>query len=238
MSESFICRRGGSGTPFAVIGVTYPEGSTCTCSDGTKTLTAKGTSGRSIFNIPYAATWTVTATNGEKNRSKPVSITAKGQVETVTVSYELLLYKDGNEYVTITTTTYGSTSILEKQESSIYMKATSGDNLTATNNYYSLCQTIKVDLAQYESVNINLDSLTCSTGTFGNSPYFLIGATSTPEAIPTSNFAAKTTVQAGTALSLDVSALNSEYYIVFGCYGVYGSVKAVMEAHVNEVKLG
>ena len=32
MGEAFITRRGG-GTPYAVIGVTYPSGSVCTCSN-------------------------------------------------------------------------------------------------------------------------------------------------------------------------------------------------------------
>lgn len=96
MSESFICRRGGVGTPFAVIGVTYPEGSTCTCTDGTKTLTAKGTSGRAIFNIPYAGTWTVTCTNGDDTTSQAVSITAEGQNESVALSFDRFIYKDGD----------------------------------------------------------------------------------------------------------------------------------------------
>lgn len=95
MSESFICRRGGVGTPFAVIGVTYPEGSTCTCSDGTKTLTAKGTSGRAIFNIPYAGTWTVSCANGEDTASESVNITAKGQCESLVLLYQLYLFDNG-----------------------------------------------------------------------------------------------------------------------------------------------
>lgn len=102
MSESFICRRGGVGTPFAVIGVTYPEGSTCTCTDGAKTLRAKGTSGRAIFNIPYAATWTVSCTNGEDTASQAVSITAEGQSESVGLSYALILIGGGSTHEDVT----------------------------------------------------------------------------------------------------------------------------------------
>lgn len=102
MSESFICRRGGVGTPFAVIGGTYPEGSTCTCSDGTKTLTAKGTSGQAMFNIPSTGTWTVSCTDGTDSASEDVSITAKGQVETVDLAYGHFLYRYGNEFSTET----------------------------------------------------------------------------------------------------------------------------------------
>ena len=53
MGEAFITRRGGSSAKvYAVIGVTYPSGATCTCTNGSKTLTAKDTSGKAIFVIP------------------------------------------------------------------------------------------------------------------------------------------------------------------------------------------
>ena len=59
---------------FAAIGVTYPAGSTLTCTNGTKTLTAKNTSGQWVFAIPEAGTWTVTATQGPNTKSQSVSI--------------------------------------------------------------------------------------------------------------------------------------------------------------------
>lgn len=95
MGEAFITRRGG-GTPYAAIGVTYPSGSVCTCTNGTLTLTAKDTSGKAIFVIPSAGTWTVTAVSGSKSTSKTVSITAEGQVATVTLTYELYIFKSGS----------------------------------------------------------------------------------------------------------------------------------------------
>lgn len=82
-------------TPYAIISVTYPEGSVCTCSSGSVTLAAKDTSGKAMFIIPSAGTWTVKAVSGSDNVSKAVSITAEGQVETVTLAYELVLF-DGN----------------------------------------------------------------------------------------------------------------------------------------------
>ena len=86
MGEAFITRRGG-GTPYAVIGVTYPSGSVCTCTNGTLTLTAKGTGGKAIFVIPSAGTWTVKAVKGSDSASKAVSITAEGQAATVTLVF-------------------------------------------------------------------------------------------------------------------------------------------------------
>ena len=81
--------------PYAIIGVTYPEGSVCTCSNGSVTLTAKDTSGKALFIIPSAGTWTVKAVKGSQSKSKAVSITAEGQVETVALMFELVLFDNG-----------------------------------------------------------------------------------------------------------------------------------------------
>lgn len=89
-------KNNGGGKAFAAISVTYPAGSTCTCTDGTKTLTLKSTSGQGFFLIPYAATWTVTAVSGSKSTSKTVSITAEGQVETVELAFEFVLFDGSN----------------------------------------------------------------------------------------------------------------------------------------------
>lgn len=97
MGNCFITRRGGGASKaYAVIGVSYPEGSTCTCTDGAKTLKLKNTSGQGLFLIPYAATWTVTAVSGSKSTSKAVSITAEGQVKTVELTYGLYIFKNGS----------------------------------------------------------------------------------------------------------------------------------------------
>ena len=100
MGEAFITRRGG-GTPYAAIGVTYPSGSVCTCTNGTLTLTAKDTTGKAIFVIPSAGTWTVKAVSGSKSTSKTVSITAEGQVEIVTLMFETILF-DGGDNIGVT----------------------------------------------------------------------------------------------------------------------------------------
>ena len=93
MGEAFIVRRGG-GVPYAIIGVTYPEGSVCTCTDGTRTLTAKDTTGKAMFIIPSAGTWTVKAVKGSKSKSKAVSITAEGQVETVELAHDYVIFSN------------------------------------------------------------------------------------------------------------------------------------------------
>ena len=131
MGEAFITRRGG-GTPYAAIGVTYPSGSVCTCTNGTLTLTAKGTGGKAIFVIPSTGTWTVKAVSGSKSTSKTVSITTEGQVETVTLMFETILFDGGDKTgvtggwtYTITKDDYGGPSARE-------------DNLTVGTTLYWL----------------------------------------------------------------------------------------------------
>ena len=72
----------------ATIAVTYPSGSTCTCSNGTTTLTAPNTTGSYTFTVPSAGTWTVKSTNGMDTAQQAVSITANGQSTSVTLSYK------------------------------------------------------------------------------------------------------------------------------------------------------
>lgn len=86
------------GKTFAAISVTYPAGSTCTCTNSTKTLTLKNTSGQGFFLIPYAATWTVTATDGTNTKSESIEITTEGQTVSLKLIYELVLYENGALY--------------------------------------------------------------------------------------------------------------------------------------------
>ena len=97
MGTCFITRRGGgTSKAFAVIGVSYPAGSICTCTDGTKTLKLKNTSGQGLFIIPYAATWSVTATDGTNTKSESVEITSEGQSVSVTLLYAVYYYNNGD----------------------------------------------------------------------------------------------------------------------------------------------
>ena len=127
-----ITNSSGIGKIYAVIGVTYPSGSTCTCTNGSKTLTAKNTSGKAIFVIPSAGTWTVKAVSGSKSTSKAVSITAEGQVETVELMFETILFDGGDNTgvtggwtYTITRDDYGASPVR-------------GDNLTVGTTLYWL----------------------------------------------------------------------------------------------------
>lgn len=88
------------GKIFAAIGVTYPEGSVCTCTNGTKTMEAGNTNGQWVFAIPETeiGTWTVTSTDpADSSRTKSVSyeISAEGQWEYAILRYALDIIKNG-----------------------------------------------------------------------------------------------------------------------------------------------
>ena len=77
----------------ATINITYSAGSTCTCSDGTTTLSAPDTSGTWACIVPNAGTWTATSTSETETDSKAVTITTDGQSTSVELSYALFLFK-------------------------------------------------------------------------------------------------------------------------------------------------
>lgn len=87
---------GGGSKVVASIVVTYPAGSTLTCTLGSKVLTAKDTSGKWVFGLPSTGNWVVKAVKDSKQKSATVGITAQGQVKTVELMYELYIFKSGS----------------------------------------------------------------------------------------------------------------------------------------------
>ena len=93
---------GGGANLFAVISVTYPAGSVCTCTKGTKSYKAKNTSGLVLFAVPEVGDWTVSCTDSTHTASRTVTISAEGQNVNVELSYAILLFKDGNQNPDVT----------------------------------------------------------------------------------------------------------------------------------------
>lgn len=71
----------------ATIDITYPNGSACTCTNGTTTYTAPDTSGKWSCNVPCAGTWIITFTDGDLTKSEDIEISYDGQYIEKTVSY-------------------------------------------------------------------------------------------------------------------------------------------------------
>ena len=108
-----------SGTSFsATINITYPAGSTCTVTNYKKTWTAPNTSGSWTFKANEVGHYTVKAVSGNKGNEEEVLITAEGQVATVTLTFEMILFDGGDNTSvtggwasTITNSGYGSDDV-------------------------------------------------------------------------------------------------------------------------------
>ncbi len=207
----------GSGTPYAVIGATYPAGSTCTCTNGTRTVTLKDTSGTGLFKIPYAGTWTVTATNGTDTVSQAVTISVKGQVETVTLDYGLYIIKNGKiqsiGFSTQLRTSYSMT--LTQGSGSITLKSTN------TAKYSGLAADSKIDVSKYTTLYCKATATKASSVRFGL--YSSISSNQPSPVISTELGTAYTTVP-----TLDLSAMTGEYYVGIDVYANMSTATATV----------
>lgn len=75
----------------STIKVTYPAGSTCTCSKDGEVLTAPNTSGSYTFTVTSAGDWTISS----DGKSAVVTITASGQSKSVNLRV-FYLFKEGS----------------------------------------------------------------------------------------------------------------------------------------------
>lgn len=73
---------------YAVWRVTYPAGSTCTCTNGTDTLEAVEGTTEVFFYIPEAGAWTATCTDGTNTASATVTFNTSTRIKATTLSYE------------------------------------------------------------------------------------------------------------------------------------------------------
>ena len=233
MGEAFITRRGG-GIPYAVIGVTYPEGSICTCTNGTRTLTAKDTGGEAMFIIPSAGTWTVTAVDGDKTASKAVEITAEGQVEAIELSYYLVLFdhNDGGDNTAVTggwVFSGGSTGKIENN----YIILDTGSN---TKDYGVSAGTVNtIDPNKYSKLEVLFSSIST-------------GATATPSAIglSTSNTSKKwiastkfsqNLTETNYTAQVDISDVTEQsVYVLLSAY-IYANSGSRAKLEISRVRL-
>lgn len=81
-----LINHAGGGSSFAaLIQVTYNAGATCTCSNGSKTLTAPDTSGSATFKVKSKGTWVVAVTKGSASKTKSVEVVSDGALYSVEV---------------------------------------------------------------------------------------------------------------------------------------------------------
>lgn len=229
MGEAFITRRGG-GTPYAAIGVTYPSGSVCTCTNGTLTLTANDTTGKALFVIPSAGTWTVKAVSGSKSKSKTVSITAEGQVVTVTLSYwNGELYDAGNEYTaqtggwTCVTTGGNAAATKTNNQLNVSVNQTSSTAYARTAN--------KISLTGFTKIQATVSAQTHSSSWGGNERCKLLVSANADLSAPVASV--QPTTNKAQTLSLDIN-LTGTYYV--GIKAAAGTA-SIASMTVTKIKL-
>ena len=196
----------------ATIDITYPAGSTCTCSDGTTTLSAPDASGTWVCTVPNAGTWTVSSTDGDKSKGTDVVITTDGQTESVTLQYITYLFKDGETYNSLTG---GWEGYVNAEKKALLLAPAAGKTASAyTKN--------KVDLTNFSTVSVKTDS----------NPYIGLSII-IASAIPSGQVATASLSNAETELSLDISSITGEYFIWLSAYSEKGASRNVYEVSMQ-----
>ena len=149
----------------ATINVSYPEGSSCTATDGVTTLTAPDTGGTWACIVPNAGTWTVTATDGSESKSENAEITTDGQSVSVSIDYGFDLYKAGDERIAVTGgwvtgSTGKGTHSVQKLDSGMHMKCVQGNSDLSDD--VGVRTSSKVDLTGYSQLTIQYRIITRS----------------------------------------------------------------------------
>ena len=178
-----------------------------TCTNGSKTLTAKDTTGKALFIITAKGTWTVKAVKGSQSKSVAVKITTEGQVETVALSFALDVYNAG---------TFGTDSSGTKfsvgtrtDYNSIMQNQNSLDWWCDANTYNLLYISPSINPSGYSTLKMNITAANMNgAGQFG------LASGNTQD---TSDYVAKTSFNSfsgAKALSVDISkVMSAKYYI-------------------------
>lgn len=185
---------------FAAIGVTYPEGSVVTCSDGSRTLKAKTTTGQWVFSIPTAGTWTVTATDGTNSKSQSVNISEEGQFESIKLEHKLVLFAPGvTDKMSIGFAASASAGLAD---------LTVGNTAKITsqpNGSISYMSNEPIDLSAYSVIK-------CENVAYSGNGFLVI------DTVRDRNHAAEMPVARTTEASLPLDSYTGNYYVGISCF--------------------
>ena len=194
----------------ATINITYPAGSTCTCSDGTTTFTAPDTSGTWKCVVSNKGTWTVSCTDGIDSTSETVEITADGQSVSVELSYILHIIQNGK-----VNPIYGFSSQLRVDHGCSATQGTGVYTVIAGDEYSNgLATTNKIDVSGYSTLKAKITLsehhgqqtyLALVSGKNYNTENELIAGMVCYKQLANNN-----NVQ---TISVDISRANSSYYV-------------------------
>lgn len=199
----------------ATIDITYPAGSTCTCSDGTTTLSAPDTSGTWACIVPNAGTWTAAATDGVENTSESVSITTDGQTVAVELSYYTYLFKPNTDTTNVT----GGWQL-----NSNGSLDSAGDQLVATfaNAYnhgkaFNVATINKIDFTEFTTLVATCKAADRNNAAPSSATFAVASTQSGANAAGTAStkVASTTFSNSTTTVQIDVSGISGSYYVTF-----------------------
>ena len=200
----------------ATINITYPANSNCVVANsGGQTVasdTNTGTSAKTwtaTVNAKGTYTVTATATDGSgKTKSTTVSITAEGQVETVTLSYELVLFNNGvvSGYAWDSSNNDGVYSDAKVSDGLIYLYGYTWDSgISLQSGWAKIGISSAIDLSDYSTLKVRLNKIDSANGTAN----IQVGTT----ALGNDTATKTVTLTAGTTTSLDISSITGNKYI-------------------------
>lgn len=204
--------------PFGYIFVSYPAGSTLGATDWTTAIEAETKTGYYVFPIPYAGTWTVACFDGADYDSSAnqayenVTISAQSPYAMLELSYNLMLYDNGNQCTAATggwKVQNGSNANSAINSNNIYIGFINTDTSGAGHSAHTIN---KVALSGYNTLKATLN-VTHLEGS--NKIQFGIVGTANRTG---NSFVANTSI--GTigeqTVSVDVSSYNNNsYYVIF-----------------------
>ena len=162
----------------ATIKITYPGGSTCTCSKDDRTYTAPDTSGSWNCVVDSAGEWTVTITaDGEEPVSEVVNISENGETKEIVLNYIYYFFKEGTGLASgINIIKKGSVSATATNDN-IKITATDGEGAFGLDKAYDVTRynTLVIDLegnAKSSDIGISTSVVSGSDITFAASYHF------------------------------------------------------------------
>ena len=173
---------------FATINASTQYSSSFTCSDGTITLSASGTS--VSFVVPKSGTWTVTCTYGGTTKSNTVSVTTYGGTYSTSFTFIKYLYHNGVQDV-------AWSDILADSDSMRLKAYTRTTNMVDLTNYSTLTVKYKVTFGDaLNSTQLGYRSSSTSTDNLEKQVRLTYSSSEITK-------------------SLDISAVNASKYVAF-----------------------
>ena len=224
----------------ATINITYPANSNCVVANsGGQTIasdTNTGTSAKTwtaTVNATGTYTVTATATDGSgKTKSTTVSITTDGQSETVTLTYELVLFNNGvvSGYAWDSSNFDSGYGDAKVSNGLIYLYGYTWDNnIVLQPGWGEIGISSAIDLSDYSTLKVHLKKTDGADGT----AKIQVGTTALGDNTATK----KVTLTAGTTTSLDISSITGSKYISLYAQSDTSTYGNMIKAYFDKVWL-